>query len=292
MAFQGRANGELARITGLPLQAATISMIIGLFALLLGLGVPGLRAGLGRLREAWGWGRIRWWYLTSGAFGALLLVVQSWVVPELGVAMFTIAFVAGQAASALLIDRFNLGPGIPRPIRPLRVASAGLAIAGVALATAGSGPLALALVPMLACLVVGGTNMLQQAWNGRVGLATNSVFTATLGNFAVGAVALLLLLLVQGIAGHPPVWPIAAPWWAWTGGVLGVVFIAVGAWAVRHVGILVFAVTSLLGNVGAAVLLDLLSPAHEGRFGLLPMTGVLITFAAATLATWAARPSN
>lgn len=290
MAVQGRANGEMAQVTGNPLEASLISMASGFVALVLALAWRGFRSGVGRSLRARREGRIRPLWLVSGVLGAVLLLVQSWVVPLVGVAMFTVAFVAGQTSNALVIDRFGLGPGGSRPIQPMRVGAALLAIVGVALAMSGHGAAALALLPVIASLLVGMTNMLQQAWNGQISVVSRSVYVGTLTNFGIGTVALVAIVAVQSVRGRPLASVAAAPWWAWTGGILGIVFIAVGAWAGRHVGILVFAVMSLLGNLGTAVLLDVLTPAHGGGFGLVPLLGVLVTFVAAALAAWAARP--
>lgn len=290
MAVQGRANGELAQVTGNPMEASLFSMASGFVALLLAMVARGPRSGVGRALRARREGRLHPLWLMSGVLGAVLLFVQSWVVPLVGVAMFTVAFVAGQTSNALVIDRFGLGPGGPRPVGPLRIAAALLAIVGVTLALTGHGTLALALLPVIASLLVGMTNMLQQAWNGQVSVASRSVYVGTLTNFGVGTVALIAVVIVQALLGHSLGPAHEAPWWAWTGGLLGVVFIAVGAWAGRHVGILVFAVMSLLGNLGMAVVLDVLNPAHPGEFGLSRLLGVVVTFIAAALATWAGRP--
>lgn len=295
IALQSRANGELSQLTGQPIEASVISMTSGFLALclagLVSTNRAALRRGVQAIRPGFdGPVRIRWWYLGSGALGALLLLAQAWAVPIIGVAIFTVAFVAGQTGNALVVDRFGLGPGAPRPIAPGRVVAAALAVLGVGVTVSGQGSGALAVLPLLASLLVGGTNILQQAFNGMVSLSARSVFVGTFLNFGVGTIVLVLLTLASAVAGYPPLSVSGAPWWAFTGGLLGIVFIAVGAWAIRHVGILIFAVTSLLGNLGMAVVLDLFSPTHSGDFGLPRLLGVLVTFVAAASAAWFGRP--
>lgn len=295
IALQSRVNGALAQLTGQPLEAAMISMGSGFLALCLAALVStnrkALRRGVAAARPSFdGPIRIRWWHLCSGSLGALMLIVQGWSVPIIGVAIFTVAFVAGQTSNALVVDKYGLGPGAPRPIAPGRVAAAALAIIGVAVTVSGQGFGALALLPLLASLFVGGTNILQQAWNGMVSLSARSVFVGTFTNFGAGTIVLVLLTAVSAAAGTPPASVAGAPWWAFTGGLLGIVFIAIGAWVSRHVGILIFAVTSLLGNLGMAVVLDVASPTHPGGFGLARIVGVLLTFVAAASAAWFGRP--
>lgn len=295
IAVQSRVNGSLAQLTGQPIEAATISMVSGFLVLCLATVISTNRRAVRRAVEAVRPGfdgpiRIRWWHLCSGSLGALMLIVQGWSVPIIGVAIFTVAFVAGQTSNALLIDKFGLGPGAPRPIAVGRVAAALLAVVGVGVSVSGQGVGALAVLPLLASIAVGGTNILQQAYNGMVSLSARSVFAGTFANFGVGAVVLMLLTIGSAAAGTPPVSVAGAPWWSFTGGLLGIVFIAIGAWVSRHVGILIFAVTSLLGNLGTAVVLDLTSPAYPDGFGIARGIGVLMTFIAAAGAAWFGRP--
>lgn len=87
---------------------------------------------------------------------------------------------------------------------------------------------------------------------------------------------------------HPVALP-AAPWWAWFGGVAGIGFIAISAWGVRHLGVLVFGLALLTGQLGSALALDLLDPRTRDAVGPAMWLGVAITFVAAALAGWAAR---
>ena len=70
------------------------------------------------------------------------------------------------------------------------------------------------------------------------------------------------------------------PWWMYLGGVLGVMFITTASWAVPRYGVLVFALTSIAGQLLGALLLDLLLPVDGGLVAWNLILGVVLTFIA------------
>ncbi len=122
------------------------------------------------------------------------MATQSITVSVIGVAVFTVAVVAGQAVSSLVVDRLGFGPAGPQPYTPLRVFGAVLALVAVVLAVSDrlnhpSG-LLIAVLPALAGI---GTAV-QQAINGRVARTASTdaygALAAGLINFVTGATAL------------------------------------------------------------------------------------------------------
>ena len=97
MAVQGRINGELAHLADDGILAAVINFCVGLVALCLLVFCrrDGRRALLG-LREQVKAGSLPWWTLLGGLGGASFVAAQGLTVPALGVALFTVATVAGQ----------------------------------------------------------------------------------------------------------------------------------------------------------------------------------------------------
>ena len=119
IALQARANGELShRLNNAP-QAALISFSSGLFfiALYTVLG-PRVRQGLRQLRTAVAQGDIPRWRLLAGALGGSFVAIQTSVVPLIGVALYSVASLAGQTATSLLVDRIGLTGGGPKAISP------------------------------------------------------------------------------------------------------------------------------------------------------------------------------
>jgi transporter family-2 protein len=253
LAGQTRINGELAVRIGDGIAAATISFGTGLavLAVLVPLTARG-RRGLRAVRSALQAGRLRWWHLLGG---------QGLTVATLGVAVFTVALVAGQSASGLAVDRAGLGPGGTEPVTARRVAGAVLCVAAVAVALAdrldAPRALGLAALPLLAGFGIAW----QQAVNGRVRVAAGgSTWPATFINFSTGTAALLVAFGVGAAVRGWPDGALPAEPWLYTGGLLGVVVIATAAAVVQVTGVLLLGLSAIAGNVIGAVLLDLLAP--------------------------------
>lgn len=292
LSLQSRMNGELATVSGRGLDAALWSFGSGLAVLtVLVLASPVVRAGFTRVRAALREKRIRLWQLLGGGVGGLYVFNQTYAVPVAGVALFTIAVVGGQTASAIVVDRWGLGPAGKVPVSWTRVAAALLATVGVVVAVGGrmSGSSGAVILPIALALVVGALMTVQQATNGRVNVASRNPFTTTWLNFAVGTVLLVVLAVpgaVIGTFGTPS--SLSAPWWAWLGGVLGIGVVTVSAIAVRHLGVLQVMVSLLLGQLTSAVALDALSPATRGHITSLVIVGLVTTLVAAVLSGVAA----
>ncbi len=221
LAAQARVNGTLGEYLGSPLAAALVSFSVGLVA------VAGLVAALPRTRRA-----VRpavaaplpWWTYLGGLGGATMVAVAAAAAPVIGVATFTVGFVAGQAVGGLVVDRSRLGPGDPRPLSARRVTGAALAVAAVAVVRLGhdaGGPAAgTALWLLLASAATGVLAAVQQALNGRVQRATGEPLLTTLVNFAVGTTGLVVVTAVvlgaAGVPGSPPAQPLL-----YAGGLLG-----------------------------------------------------------------------
>ncbi|HEY0637129.1 MAG TPA: DMT family transporter [Pseudonocardiaceae bacterium] len=260
LATQARINGQLGGELGDGVLAALVSFASGLLILvLLAVASPRLRAGLRAVRAAAVRRDLRWWQLIGGTSGAYLVACQGLTIGALGVAVFTVAVVAGQAVSGLVVDRAGLGPAGPQAITPARVLTAVGALAGVLVAVSGrlSAPdaVALAALPLLAGVALSW----QQAVNGRVGAAAGGPMPATLVNFAVGTAVLVVVsavdLAVRGLPGGPPTTA-----WLYVGGSLGIPVVALGVVAVRRIGVLLMGMATVAGQITAALLLDVLAP--------------------------------
>lgn len=298
IAGQSRVNGELGHQLGDGLVAATISFGTGLvFLLLLYVTVPRVRGGLRQVRAALrpdGTGpRLRIWQCLGGVAGAYLVTTQSITVGVLGVAVFTVAVVAGQSMSSLVVDRLGLGPGGVKPITVPRVAGGLLALGAVLLAVSDElgtpGTLLLAALPALAGI---GTAW-QQAVNGRVGAAAidpelprqgiSNALVAALINFVVGTVVLLLALavdlLLRGLPEALPSNPVL-----YVGGLCGVAFITLSAAIVPRTGVLLLGLGSVAGQLVGAMALDLLLPSEKVELGVGTVAGTSLALVAIVVA--------
>lgn len=290
LAVQSRLNGRLAETVG-GFPAAWVSFGSGLLVLSVLLTRAEHRSRLSRVAAAIGSGRLRWWQVLGGVSGGLLVGTQTYAVPLVGVAAFLIATIGGQALSALLVDRQGLGPAPPQPLSWTRVAAAITAVVGVAIAATGGGgddTAALSLWPVLLAFGVGMLLAVQQAFNGQVNTVTGAPTATAWLNFATGSATLVVIGIVPvTLAGWPDRWD--APAWAWWGGLCGVVFIALTAWAVQHLGVLLFGLVTITSQMATALLLDLGNPATRDQVGMQMLIGVAITVLAAGSAAVAAQ---
>ncbi|MFI6128958.1 DMT family transporter [Micromonospora sp. NPDC051141] len=276
-AAQGVVNAELGARTDAPVLGAVANNVVGCLAVLVGLAVvPSMRAGLAALRRA----GLPWWSYLGGVGGAVVVLTAPVVVPVLGVAVFTIAQVAGGSLGGLAVDRAGLAAAGRLRLTAPRVAGALLGIGAVALAQLGRpvGDLAIGLVLLS---VVGGLAVaFQSALNGRVaagvgpaaGLAVNFVVSTSV----IGAVALL-----AGAFAGPPRWP--TEWWLYTGGLFGVGIVLALLVGVRAAGVLRTGLALVAGQLGGALLLDLALP--DGPGVRLPvLAGAVLTLLALLVA--------
>ncbi|WDZ88020.1 DMT family transporter [Micromonospora cathayae] len=285
VALQSRINGELGVRLGDGIAAAVVSFGLGLLILLVLVpAAPAGRRGLRRLRAALREGALRPWQCLGGVCGAFLVATQGLTIGTLGVAVFTVAVVAGQTGSSLAVDRAGFGPAGRQPVTPSRLAGAVLTVLAVLIAVGDRlgdpGALVLALLPLLAGIGIAW----QQAVNGRVRAAAGNALTATLVNFTVGTLALLVVfavdLLVRGLPGGG----LPAEPWLYLGGPLGILFIALAAAIVRFTGVLLLGLATIAGQIVGAVLLDVLLPTAASHPGPATLLGAALTLVAVLVA--------
>ncbi|MFD1212530.1 DMT family transporter [Arthrobacter sp. GCM10027362] len=294
MSAQGRVNGALGARLGDGLAAAVVSFGTGLVLVAALTVLPsGVRRALKRVLPAVRGRKFPAWYLFAGVSGAFLVMSQGVAVGVVGIALFTVAVVAGQSVSGLLVDRMGLGPGGRKYVTLLRVLSAVLTLVAVAwavspkFAAAGS---AQAWLPVALPLAAGFLQSFQQALNGTQTKHYGSPLPATLINFIVGFVLLCLAWLVK-LATAGPAGALPAQWWYYLGGPLGCFFIVVAAVVVGSLGVLLTGLGMIAGQLLGALLLDALFPAPGSVITAATVLGTLLALAAMVLATLPWRPT-
>ncbi len=292
VATQTRINGALSLELGDGVLAAFISFSIG-FAIVIAalLFLPRGRRGIGVVVRGLRDRSIPWPYVLGGACGAYLVFTQGMVAAVLGVALFSIAVVAGQTLSGMLIDRRGLGTMAPKPVTALRVVGALLALAAVIFA--GSSQLGGSFAGwMLALPFLAGIGIAwQQAVNGQIREASGSAATATFVNFLVGTSVLLIATLVHSVwAG----WPAALPanLVLYLGGLVGAMFIALAVLVVPVTGVLLLALGTIAGQLLTSVVLDLVVPAAGHPLTVQTVVGAALTLVAVALVAVSTRATQ
>jgi len=281
IALQARANGELSHRLGNGLQAALVSFTSGLIIIVvIALFNPSIKEGVRTLRRAVIAKAIPPWTLFAGMLGASFVAVQTQIVPLIGVAIYSVAAIAGQSAISLVVDRIGLTGGGKKEITPRRVTAAFVTVFAVFISVADrldgkDLSIAAVILGVLAGAIVG----VQRALNGQINEHSQQSFTTSLLNFAMGTTFLLVLLLFAMTLGGMKLSPLpAGPWWIYTGGAIGVLYVAFTSTIVQHLGVLTFTLISVGGQLAGSLLIDLYSPTDGVQVSIYLVSGIVLTY--------------
>ena len=280
VALQSRINGQLGSDLGDGFVAALISFGSGLVLVALVLIVSRAgRTGIRTVGTAIRAGRLPWWHTAGGIAGGLFVLSQGLVVGLLGIALFTVATVAGQTVSGMVIDARGIGTIAPKAITVTRIGGAVLALVAVVIAVlpqvSGQAHVWIIVFPFAIGLLLG----LQQALNGQVKTLSGSATTATFFNFVYGTVLLAIFAAVNlVITGAPHRFP-SNPL-LYIGGVLGVLLIAGFAIAIPIIGVLLQSLAAVSGQLLMALLLDYVAPTNAVPVAIATVVGTLLTLVA------------
>jgi transporter family-2 protein len=281
IALQARANGELSyRLDNAP-QAALVSFSSGLlFITIYAIFSPKIKEGIKRLRTAVRSGEIPKIRLLAGSLGGAFVALQTSVVPLIGVALYSVASIAGQSAVSLLVDRIGLTGGGVKLISPRRIAAAFITVIAVLVSVidkleADNFQLFALLLAVIAGALVG----VQRALNGQINEHSQNSYTTSLLNFITGTSFLTLFIIILIALGRVELQPLPiGPWWIYTGGVIGVIYIAATSLIVQHLGVLTFTLFSVGGQLIASLLLDIYSPTQGVSVSWYLVSGIAMTY--------------
>ena len=113
----------------------------------------------------------------------------------------------------------------------------------------------------------------QAVINGRLRFILGAPVWAATAQFVVG----LVLLILFGVLSRQTMPGVAdigrAPWWMWTGGLFGALFILMAVVATPVLGAALMLAASIVGQLGAALVID-----HYGLFGgtVIPITATRV----------------
>jgi transporter family-2 protein len=252
-AIQPRINAELSERVGSAVLASLVNFGAAFAVVLVVVGLrPTTRRTLSNL-PSWPVPR---WTLTAGLGGAVVVIAGAVAVETIGVAIFSVAFFAGQITFGLLADHLGVGPGGAQPVIAARMQAAVIAVAAVVVSQLGR-PVG-EFAPVLVTFVVaaGAASAFQSAFNARIARGVGDAFAATAVNVVVGLAALGATVGVLAAGGQfdAPQWPTQP--WLYTGGVLGVTIVLSLAIATAGLGVLRATLAMLASQLTAAFVVD------------------------------------
>jgi bacterial/archaeal transporter family-2 protein len=278
VAIQSRINGQLSVDLDNGLAAALVSFLTGLALVsVLVFGFKGEREALFRIFEAIKNKQLVTWELMGGVLGGFFVAAQSIVVPQIGVALFTISVVAGQTISSLLVDKAGLTPSGKERITKPRILGAIATLIAVAIAVFPDLTNSeFRFLPLTFALIVGVFASFQQGMNGRMNVVGKRPLATAWLNFASGTVVVVIALSVD-LALGATIKPLPSNFWVYTGGAAGLIFVAVSAYIIKHLGVLNFSILSIAGQLVGAILIDWLAPTKAGSLNGCLIFGTIMT---------------
>ena len=281
IAMQARANGELSHRMGNPIEAALVSFGSGLLIIsLISIFTPAIRNGMKNLKGAVSRKEIPVWTLFAGMLGGSFVAVQTQIVPIIGVAIYSVASIAGQTAASLIVDRIGLTGGGKKEITVRRVAAAGVTVLAVLVSVldrieAENLSLFAVIFGCFAGAIVG----VQRALNGQINESTHQSFATSWLNFIMGTTFLFILLSIGVAINRAEIVALpSGPWWMYMGGTIGVIYIAFTSTIVQHLGVLTFTLISVGGQLVGSLLIDLYSPTQGVQISTYLVTGIVMTY--------------
>jgi transporter family-2 protein len=281
IAMQARANGELSHRMGNSIEAALVSFGSGLLIIsLISIFTPAIRNGMKNLKGAVSRKEIPVWTLFAGMLGGSFVAVQTQIVPIIGVAIYSVASIAGQTAASLIVDRIGLTGGGKKHITIRRVAAAGVTVLAVLVSVldrieAQNLSLFAVIFGGFAGAIVG----VQRALNGQINESSRQSFATSWLNFIMGTTFLFIFLSIGVLINRTEIVALpSGPWWIYTGGIIGVIYIAFTSTIVQHLGVLTFTLISVGGQLVGSLLIDLYSPTQGVQISAYLVTGIVMTY--------------
>lgn len=269
--MQTAANSRLRQVVGPAYVSTLVSFSVSTLALLLVsllAGIPILPTSQ-MLADAPGWS----WFV--GIIAVVTITIAIHLFKEIGQLQAIVIPMFSQLIFSLLIDHFGWFGARVIPLGVSRIIGSLLLIAGFTLvvilprlqaqrqavpsASTGSRQVFWQFAAVLSgCLSASITGAYAQ-----LSAIVGNPIQATTVAFAVATVALLLFCTCVGktqLVGRA--FSSQYPWWMWTGGLCGAVIVLGNAWLVGHVGVGVFTMSLLVGQLGLSMLME-----HHGWLG-------------------------
>ena len=281
IAVQSRINGELSARMNDSLEAAIVSFTTGLaFVCLIALFRKDIRVGFSQIFKAVSLNQLPKWRIGAGVLGASFVAMQTHVVPIMGVALFTVASLAGQTAISLWVDHVGLIGSGRSIITKRRIIAAVITVIAVIVSAWNRFSMSDFSVLAIGLAVFAGTWVgVQRALNGQINSYSKQSFATSLLNFTTGTIFLLILLLIRTIfTNHSVMNFTSGPWWMFLGGTIGVFYIALSAVAVQHVGVLEFTLFSVGGMLIGSLLIDIIVPTEGTVISGYLIAGIFLTY--------------
>jgi transporter family-2 protein len=270
MPFQTAANSRLRQVVGPAYVSTLVSFTVSTLALLL----VSLVAGIPIMPTETMLAEAPWWSWFVGIVAVVTITIAIHLFKEIGQLQALIIPMFSQLIFSLLIDHFGWFGARVIPLGTNRIIGALLLIIGVTLvvvlprlkakqqATAASSGSRQTFWQLMAVLSGCLSASITGAYAQLASIVGNPVQATTVA-FFVATMALLLFCTCIGktqLVGKA--FSREYPWWMWTGGLCSAIIVLGNAWLVGHVGVGVFSMSLLVGQLALSMLME-----HFGWLG-------------------------
>ena len=268
MPLQTAANSRLRGVVGPAYVSTLVSFSVSTLALLL----VSLLAGIPILPTNQMLAATPWWSWFVGLVAVVTITIAIHLFKEIGQLQAMIIPMFSQLIFSLLIDNYGWFGSRVIPLNGQRIIGSLLLIVGVTLvvvlprlgtrqqsASKGSRQVFWQLLAVLSgCLSASITGAYAQL----AGAVGNPVQATTIAFFVATMVLLLFCIGNGSVRLVGKAFSRDYPWWMWIGGLCGATIVFGNAWLVPHVGVGVFAMALLVGQLALSMLME-----HRGWLG-------------------------
>ena len=272
--FQTAANSRLRQVVGPAYVSTLVSFSVSTLALLL----VSLLSGSPLVPTGEMLAEAPWWSWFAGLVAVVTITIAIHLFKEIGPLQAVIIPMFSQLIFSLLIDHFGWFGANVIPLDAKRIIGSLLLIAGVTLvvvlpklkssrqdASAGKGSRQLfwqLCAVVSGCLSASITGVYAQLSSVVVAHGGNPMQATTVAFFVATMVLLLFCTLNGSVRLIGRAFSREYPWWMWTGGLCGAIIVFGNAWLVTHVGVGVFVIALLVGQLALSQLME-----HYGWLG-------------------------
>ena len=274
--FQIAANSRLRQVVGPAYVSTLVSFSVSTLALLL----VSLLSGSPIVPTGQMLADASWWSWFAGLVAVVTITISIHLFKEIGPLQAIIIPMFSQLIFSLLIDHFGWFGANVIPLDAKRIIGSLLLIAGVTLVVVlpklkaqrqdastvkGSRQLFWQLCAVVSgCLSASITGVYAQLSSVVVANGGNPMQATTVAFFVATVVLLLFCTLNGSVRLIGKAFSREYPWWMWTGGLCGAIIVFGNAWLVAHVGVGVFVMALLVGQLALSQLME-----HYGWLGAL-----------------------
>ncbi len=237
-----------------------------------------------------------WWSWFIGVIPLITITIAIHLFKEIGQLQAMVIPIFSQLLFSLCIDHFGWFGAKVMPMNWERVIGALLLIVGVTMVviiprlkgnnTKTDNSTARLLLWQAAAVVSGCLSAVVGAILASLGQVIGSAIQATTVLFAIATGVMIVFCSLNGsVVKIRRAFTTSAPWWMWSGGILGAIIVYGNAWLIPLIGVSVFMMTLLIGQLLLSLLMERNGwlGAPKKHISIVQILGIIIMLAGVTL---------